>query len=748
MPKPSLMTSGLQQLDDLLATSNNLDASIRRRLLSIRDDLAQSQGLPPAGADMLSPPSQMVHTPEEGTMSPRGYLPVEDLEASRWLAKTFTSMRMGVTESVPEGVAQPTLPSDNTGMPLLDLSCMDLRQRFTRRTTRHTSVLSADRMGLFLQFNECFLGSLVFLPEVDGSEFDAVEILRVHSLLDERSLYLSVCATVFSRYSFIQTLYLDVNRLCAFLTAVVDTYDSSNPFHCALRAADVVQLVHTYFLSERSRDHFTDIELLGTLLAAVCLDAGHYGVTNDFLSRIDHPLVSIFGEQTPQESATLALTVGLLSQDSFNFMQHSIWKEQPELHLNLRSTLTTVILNSAARNHGALLAAMRLSIQQNSIRDEDVPTVLSCVVHAADYGYALKPRSQHIQWVTRLLTENTRQGVEEERRRLTVSPLCSLDAGEHAAAALYGLLRYVLCPFFEVMQPLLPETWTQRIQRNVTMYEQSAITNGKEDDDHATSPPILFECDDVEPWGSSSQHPCFQALRRLVGGQQGSLLDRKASQHAILHATPKRQLSMSGGELSQSSFSVSGHGSATRTDHYFSFLRMFESYDRDERTFADFSGNLVFLAIQLDRQYIGEYAMPTDKPHPTAEDCTQVAQLIVDSEQPPTTAEFLASPSKKGRHVTDAFILQLLHMFKRRWQEENGLAQSASPRVALMRSAQQQQSGMTDESSLAQHSCDTTMDGAARRRRLIVENPIYQSAGGTSAPSPGQIFGTIGGGSR
>lgn len=683
-PSPSGQISRLLTQIDEIMTRNAMDEATQHMLRSFKSDLSlllsSRNDKSPTEHVMENSLSFASMRPSAATNHNGGQ---EDLEASRWLAKTFASIRF--SSSPQYAPKQVGLGFQSDGMPALELSLQDMKVNFSRPHRRLEPALVATGIDTFEQISECMFQSMEYLPSVGTDSFNVLDIFE-EMQRDSRRLFTSVAASIFSQYTFFHSLSIPPSKFGSFITTVFEAYNETNPFHNSVRAADVLQMTHSFFKQAHISSNFSDVEIVATLVAAMCLDIGHLGVSNDFLSRIGHTLVSIYGDHSPQESASLALAMSFITRDELNiFGGCDEWLENPKLSLEFRRIITEIILGSSTRSHEALASRIAAVIQSTTVNDDDVPFILAGVVHAADFGFAMKPKGSHIEWVTMLLTEYTRQGLEEERRRIPVSPLCNTDAGEHTAAALHALIRFVLYPFFELMMPFLPSWWSSLLAKNLLMHEISSATSGKEDDDHATSPPILFEARDVDHWTDSS-HPVLSVVRKAVGGSQAhSLLDRKASQHAILHATPQRQLSVN--SLGDS-FSA-----PNRTEHYFSFLRLFESCDREKKSFSEFGGNLVFLALQLDAQYLGEYAAASS--HPNTEECASIADTIVSTEQAPSTAEMIASPTKRNKHTTDAFVLQLLHMYRNRVTMEE--------RASLNDSVSQQQS----------------------RRRIVCDNPIY-----------------------
>ncbi|CUG61985.1 cAMP-specific phosphodiesterase, putative [Bodo saltans] len=656
-------TRVITELDEVLSQSE-LSDSLRQRLASVRVELAS-----PSFQQFI----QQGHgfgfgrTPNSASLISHGHLPPaivnEDLEASRWMASTYQSPRVGAA-TVP-------LPFVSEGIPTLDLSAGDVgKVVFSRSPCRHKLpfATAGERDDIFGQLRAAaFPETVLFLSLTGDASFNPLEAAATHGL-QHRGLFFSVICTALSHYAFMKSLNVDIRRFIEFITSVADSYPlRTNPFHNLARSADVIQFLHSFLVQRQIAENFSDLELLATFIGTIGLDACHPGVSNEFYDKIRHTTVLLYGSVCPIEQASLCFVLELLEADGTNMLiDYELYMDNRTLQQQFITMVSEIILCSAPRSYGRLMQALGSIGHSGHIGDEDIVFIAAAAVRCADHAYVLKPRTEHIYWVTQMLTECMRQGCEEEKRLLPISPLCGSDSGEHASAAISAMINYVIAPLFERLTTLVPQWWIAQLQRIRTMYHTASATSGREDDDHATSPPILYEPLDSEEWVDVI-HPVIASIRRLIGGGGGPpLLDRKASQHAILNATPHRQLSAS------ANFGESFMGGTSRTEHYFSLVRLFDRFDRDQRSFSDFSGNVVFLAAQLDPAYVASYAS-SDLSSPLA--CTVAAQLIVDTEQSPSTAEGFASPSKKSQQTTDGFLLQLLHMYKRgedRREQVNG----------------------------------------------------------------------------
>ena len=82
--------------------------------------------------------------------------------------------------------------------------------------------------------------------------------------------------------------------ICFFLALIEEGYHSSNPYHNAVHAADVVQAMHCYLQEERLAVTLTPLERLTAIIAAITHDLDHPGVNQAFLIATSNHLAKLY----------------------------------------------------------------------------------------------------------------------------------------------------------------------------------------------------------------------------------------------------------------------------------------------------------------------------------------------------------------------------------------------------------------------------------------------------------------------
>jgi hypothetical protein len=534
----------------------------------------------------------------------------------------------------------------SAGPPTEQLELDDPDAVTSRPAFRDTHVFE-DPQQNFEALNNCAMQSLVLIPNISDAALDIRQLpdFTGQPLTDPRRIFFSVAANVFAPYSLLSTLEIDMPRFYRFLLVIYENTSVTNPYHNVLHAAEVLHCVHCFLSNDEISENFSDVELLALLLCALCIDVGHFGVTNVFLTRINHPLVQIFGFGFAQEAASVSFVMHTLTQDDTNFFPNQVEMidvlNDRLMKLHFQELFTQIFMGSAAHNHCAVLREIAEYVVNGVVRTQHIHKILIGILHLCRFPHAMQPVARNMAGVVRFLTECQRQGDEEQRRMLLVSPLCDEGAAAQMADAQRSLIADIMLPLAQRLSLLIPRAWLTNMQANLEVY--SAAAGGKR-------PPLDFDAEEFTRWADAT-HPVIVSIRKIV--RLAESLDRRASKAAIMNATPQRKMTQS----------LEVATAFSRVDHYYSFLRMFATFYQESRSFEDFAGNLVFLAHQLDPLYIGQYAV-SGKTEPSVETCREVAITIVETEAAPSTSEVIASPSKRAKSSSDPFVLQLLAMYR------------------------------------------------------------------------------------
>ena len=617
--RPNLIQEALDatNLQSLPLASGALDGSTTPNVLSPDSTLRASRKR-----------QSVTFLPESPTAagSPKSVSP-QDGEVHGWLQRTYSGYgsfrRQSKVVSNEFGIVEQALAFASEGMPALDLSSGSPRSAFSRPAKRHTAVFG-EASHLFDELVAHLDYEVPELANIDDPNFDVLELVEDPTVPSEaRRVFVIVALNVILKYSFVTSYQFPIDKLVRFIVTVSEQYIVS-PFHNPVHAADMIQAVHAYFCQPNVKENFSDVELFATLFATMASQLGQLGVNNEFLARVDHPLVRLFTDICPMEAFSAALAFELLRQPELNFTDVPVWKEDPLNQLAFKEVVNEVVLASAARNHVQHIQNMDDVIDNAVVKDMDVPKLLAAVVHVADCRYAVSSEHSYLKWVGYFTEENYRQGDAEKALGLTVSDLCDRETGHSKVKAQIGFLQHVIQPLFSVMSPVLPKAWKDQLMGNLNSHGGGPSPRNSF---VLQSPSSLRSDDDIT----------LPSAGRWID-ESGPKLER------LLQIFRKPSADM----------------------HYIALLRLLSNHLADAKHEPDFPGHVISLAIKLDPKYIGSRAAAALSPTGISpqldtlsfDECTRLA-FIVSAEALPNTMSMVIDDSTGS----NPFLILLLHIF-------------------------------------------------------------------------------------
>lgn len=553
----------------------------------------------------------------------------------------------------------------------------------------------------FETMNCVAMQTLRYVDSVGELEFDITRVIDYDgSIMEDRErLFLSVCCSVFSSFSFCTTLQLDLKKLVSFLREIFSSFSSTCAYHNALHAADSLQMLSLFLREPAVNFLLNDEEMLHALLGILVLDVAHLGMHNSSLAASEHPLVAVFGSMMALEQSSLLVFLHKLLNENNFFLgddEPSQAQGATSRMQRTRETLCNLVVYTSMQWRPHLMRELSHIHVKQSVQCSDVPGLLTALLVLSSNSFALRQRRQYVTlggwFVKEMMVE-----VGEMKRRQVPCLLSDLETTD-AGVILTEYCTVIVKTLADAVRALVPTDLYDNLERNV----YHAIS--AEDVESLTSSSSAAKIKDVT-WSDNSSSIIYELKKAVT---HANSLDRKASKCAILNASPMRSAcpsspvtpewrsSLAPSHLSHSLIlnvndtsqfevfaqetdiksvaSLHSH-QPNRAEHYFSFLRLYDKCERESLSFEEFSGQLIFLALQLDPSYIASYARELLSTDCCSDACSSVAITILQNEEPPSTSEVVAS-----RHVgsalqnastssdtanTDGFILFLMNMYCR-----------------------------------------------------------------------------------
>ena len=256
-------------------------------------------------------------------------------------------------------------------------------------------------------------------------------------------------------------LGLSPSRLAAFLVELESGYLSSNPYHNAVHAADVLRSMHRILHMGGLEFATADpVCLLACYTAAACHDFKHLGVTNDFLVGTAHDLALTYNDKSPMEMHHIAETFRLLKNPHWCFFEMS-----PEDFGRFRTTVIDLVLSTDMREHFDVLRQAKAAASGEAANsrpnsrqlDEHRMLLLKLALKASDIGHVFAPFDVHLEWVQRLQEEFFVQGDREKALNIHVTSMCDRLA-PGIMLSQDGFFKMIAIPLMTSLADNLPAT--------------------------------------------------------------------------------------------------------------------------------------------------------------------------------------------------------------------------------------------------------------------------------------------------
>lgn len=316
--------------------------------------------------------------------------------------------------------------------------------RFALRAARRARAVAADRVEAASPdrvVNFDFAAQCVVDKLSSWSDFD---VFRMAQVTENQPLQ-HVAVAVLNRLGLINYFKFPAPELQKFVAELEGMY-LDNPYHNGLHAADVTQAVHCLLIGS----HFSEIELFSSIFAAMCHDAGHPGVTNDFRIQSADDCAITYNDKSVNENMHCALTYRLLRRSDCNFLG-AMTVDQRRL---IRRLTISLVLSTDMAVHFTELEKFQASVQASgtdTAKWDNSDKALGLALHAADISNVCRPLRLARRWTDLLLSEFFAQGDQERRLGRPLSPLCDRETVSLPDSQI-GFIDFIVKPVFEAVQ--------------------------------------------------------------------------------------------------------------------------------------------------------------------------------------------------------------------------------------------------------------------------------------------------------
>lgn len=283
-----------------------------------------------------------------------------------------------------------------------------------------------------------------------------MSVFQIEKATDGNALS-TVAYAMMYKLDLVNRLGLDDAKLRRFLNAVQSGYHP-NPYHNATHAADVSQI--NYFIMTKGglidKCKLSQEEILGGILAGVIHDYDHPGFNNNFHTRTNAYLSTLYNDRSILENHHLACVFEMLRLERFNIFSHL----KEEQYREIRETMTEMVLSTDMGLHGKIFAQFRRrlgEVPEWHERKEDIRLALSMSIKMADISNCGRPKHLYLEWAKNIATEFYNQGDVEQKLCIPISPFMDRrkDKQEFPKGQI-SFMNFIVVPMFEAISEFLP----------------------------------------------------------------------------------------------------------------------------------------------------------------------------------------------------------------------------------------------------------------------------------------------------
>ena len=250
---------------------------------------------------------------------------------------------------------------------------------------------------------------------------------------------------------------IDDDILRNFLGALQAGYHP-NPYHNATHAADVTH-INYYIMIQAGLSRVCKLsqeDILAGVLAGAIHDYDHPGFNNNFHTRTNAYLSTLYNDRSILENHHCACIFEMLRLPKYNVFQSLTAEQRHEV----RDTIIEMVLSTDMGNHAKIFSSFRRRLSEAPEwhqRREDVRLALSMSIKMADISNCGRPNSLYVEWAKNIAVEFYNQGDVEAKLKLSISPF--MDRRKDKSDFPKGqtsFMNYIVIPMLEAIAEFLP----------------------------------------------------------------------------------------------------------------------------------------------------------------------------------------------------------------------------------------------------------------------------------------------------
>mmetsp|Transcript_36321 Transcript_36321/g.58576 ORF Transcript_36321/g.58576 Transcript_36321/m.58576 type:complete len:859 (+) Transcript_36321:178-2754(+) len=279
-------------------------------------------------------------------------------------------------------------------------------------------------------------------PKLKTLEFDPMGI-------DEDDL-LNLALEIFLEIGVHQGLGIETEKIQGFLLGVRDRM-LENPFHNWAHVFDVTQTCYALVLLSKGRDHLSDMQVFGLMIATLCHDLEHPGVNNQFLVKSKSSLATLYNNESILEKHHAFRAFELMLHPGIDLLS-AFSKDEYDA---FRQLVMSLILATDMARHNEYVVNLKTHAKGQGAPGLDPLLYMELLLKCADISDGLKPFDITKKWTLRITDEFFLQGDMERASGMDVSCMCDRTSQSRVAVQ-KGMIDYIVLPFCTLLAEVIP----------------------------------------------------------------------------------------------------------------------------------------------------------------------------------------------------------------------------------------------------------------------------------------------------
>ncbi|NP_001089641.1 phosphodiesterase 9A S homeolog [Xenopus laevis] len=290
----------------------------------------------------------------------------------------------------------------------------------------------------------------------------------------ERKQMLCLLEQMFYELDLVTEFKMEPETVRCFLTSVQKHYQE-NPFHNFYHGFSVTQMMYCVISQCQLQEHLSHIDILTLMVAALCHDLDHPGLSNSYQVNAQTDLARQYHNKSPLENHHWAVAWRILSQKQSNLLLGADPKQVP----HIQQEIMELILATDMAHHGEILQTLQNIENFNFSNREHVTALKKGLIKICDISNEARPAEQAEIWADALMEEYFLQSDREKDEGLPVTPYMDRDKVKKADAQ-SSFISFLLIPLCEALCkhfPLLNNLLLQPLRAARLRYQQQ-MDNG------------------------------------------------------------------------------------------------------------------------------------------------------------------------------------------------------------------------------------------------------------------------------